>query len=171
MSLKARIIPAAVLAVLLAGGSAYQINEVATPVVEGTRLVAYADVGGVPTICSGVTQGVKLGQRETALGCKRLDAAAIKVGLQTVERCAIAPTPMPESMKAAWGLFTYNVGSGNFCTSTAAKLIRAGRYRNACAELPRWRYVAGKDCALASSKCAGIIERRELERTLCEWDL
>jgi GH24 family phage-related lysozyme (muramidase) len=33
----------------------------------------------------------------------------------------------------AWGDFAYNVGTGAFCDSTAAKLLNAGQNKKACA--------------------------------------
>ncbi|MCI8212595.1 hypothetical protein AUC61_23980 [Pseudomonas sp. S25] len=164
-------LPKAIFAAIAAGATAFGIMDKAVPIVEGNPLVAYLDVGGVPTVCGGVTKGVRLGDVETPAGCQRRNAEAIAVGLADVERCALTPKPMPETMKAAWGLFAYNVGGGNFCASTAVKLLRAGDFPAACAQLDRWRFVAGKDCRLASSGCPGIIHRRALERTLCEWDL
>lgn len=164
-------LPATILAAVLAGASALGIMGEAVPVLEGNPTVAYLDVGGVPTICGGVTKGVKLGDVETVEGCKRRNAEAVAVGLADVNRCAVTPKPMPETMRAAWGLFAYNVGGGKFCGSTAAKLLRAGEFRAACAQLDRWVYVAGNDCRLKSSNCRGIVERRAMERTLCEWDL
>lgn len=170
--LKQRLrLPAAILSVVLACGSALGIMGEAVPILEGNPTQAYLDVGGVPTICGGVTKGVKLGDVETVEGCKRRNAEAIAVGLEDVDRCVVTPTPMPETMRAAWGLFAYNVGGPKFCGSTAAKLLRSGQYPQACAQLDRWRFVAGKDCATSGSFCPGIIRRRAIERTLCEWDL
>jgi len=163
--------PAIVLAVLAAGGSAYQLMDVAVPILEGNPTHAYLDIGGVPTICGGVTKGVKLGDVETVEGCKRRNREAIDIGLGDVARCIATPDPMPESMLAGWGLFAYSIGGPKFCGSTAAKLLRQGQYVQACEQIKRWRYVAGKDCALKSNKCDGIIHRRALEESLCTWDL
>jgi lysozyme len=161
-------IPAAILTLLLGGATAYQVLDVAIPAVEGNPTVAYADVGGVPTICAGVTKGVKLGDVETLEGCRRRNAEEIQKGLADVRRCIAVP--LNEGQAAGLGLFAYNVGGGAFCRSTLAKMINQGRApAEACAQLDRWVYVAGKDCRIASSGCAGIIHRRALERALCEW--
>jgi lysozyme len=175
MSLKAkvanRIIPAVLLAVLAAGGTATQIMDAGIPVVEGQRYVAYLDSGGVPTICAGITRGVKLGDVETPDGCARRNAEAIQIGLRDVDKCSGDLSRAPESFKAGLGMFAFNVGGPKYCGSTAARLVRAGEYRAACGQLPRWRFVAGKDCALAGSNCRGIIERRAIEQAVCEYDL
>lgn len=160
-------IPAAILAAIVTGGSAYTILDAAVPIVEGNPLQAYQDVGGVWTICGGVTEGVKPGQVETVAGCQRRNAAEIRKGLAHVDRCVTVA--MPETRKAGLALFAYNVGGGAFCRSTLVKLANAGKPAEACAQLDRWVYVAGKDCREASSGCPGIVQRRALERALCEW--
>lgn len=160
-------IPAAILAAIVGGGSAYAILDAAVPIVEGNPLKAYQDLGGVWTICGGVTEGVKPGQVETVEGCRRRNESEIRRGLGHVERCIKAPISEPG--KAGLALFAYNVGGGAFCRSTLVKLHNAGKPAEACAQLDRWVYVAGKDCREASSGCPGIVHRRALERTLCEW--
>ena len=37
----------------------------------------------------------------------------------------------------------FNVGTGNACGSTMVTLIKKGRWRDACYQLPRWVYVKG----------------------------
>lgn len=171
MSLKSRLIPAAILAVLASGGTALQVMEAGVPVVEGERYTAYLDSGGLPTICAGITRGVKLGDVETAEGCKRRNAEAIRIGLQDVETCSGDLSTVPRSVLGGMGMFAYNVGRPKYCGSTAATYVRAGKYLEACRQLPRWRYVGGNDCAIASSNCRGIIERRAIEEAICEYDL
>lgn len=162
-------IPRAIFAVVAAGATAFGIMQEGVPILEANPLVAYQDVGGVWTICGGVTYDVKPGDIETVEGCKRRNAAAINIGLAAVDRCVTYP--MPESRRAAFGLMAYNVGGSAFCKSTAAKLANAGRPAEACAQIDRWVYVAGKDCRLKSSNCAGIVHRRAIERALCELEL
>lgn len=159
-------IPRAIFAVVAVGATAFGIMQESVPILEANPLVAYQDIGGVWTICGGVTYGVKAGDVETVEGCKRRNAAAINVGLAAVDRCVTYP--MPESRRAAFGLMAYNVGGSAFCKSTAARLANAGRAAEACAQIDRWVYVAGKDCRLKSSNCAGIVHRRAIERALCE---
>ncbi|MCP1652697.1 lysozyme [Pseudomonas nitroreducens] len=160
-------IPAAILAAILAGGGAVQVLDVAVPLVEGNPYKAYPDIGGVWTICGGVTKGVTPNQVETPEGCRRRNAEQIAAHLADVDRCVTAP--MSEPRRAGLALFAYNVGGGAFCASTLVKLMNAGRSAEACAQLDRWVYVAGKDCRKASSNCPGIVHRRALERGLCEW--
>lgn len=159
-------LPRAILLAVVSGATAFGIMEKSVPILEANPLVAYQDIGGVWTICGGVTYGVKAGDVETVEGCRRRNAAAIYIGLAAVDRCVTSP--MPETRRAGFGLMAYNVGASAFCKSTAVKLVNAGRPAEACAQIDRWVYVAGKDCRLKSSNCAGIVHRRAIERTLCE---
>jgi len=166
-------LPGAILAAVLAGGSALQIMTAATPVLEGNPLVAYQDMGGVWTICGGVTKGVKRGDVETVAGCERRNAEAIAIGLADVKRCvgAAAVERWPQTMQAGHGLFSYNIGGPKYCGSTPGKAAKVGDFARACAGISKWRFVAGKDCATSGTFCPGIIQRRAIERTLCEWEL
>lgn len=159
-------LPRAILAAVVAGATAFGIMQESVPILEANPLTAYQDIGGVWTICGGVTYGVKPGDVETVEGCQRRNAAAINIGLAAVDRCV--SYPLPETRRAAFGLMAYNVGGSAFCNSTAARLANAGRAAEACAQIDRWVYVAGKDCRLKASNCAGIVHRRAIERTLCE---
>ena len=47
--------------------------------------------------------------------------------------------------------FSYNVGSRAFCQSTLVRKLNAEDYAGACAELLRWRFFQGKDCALPAN--------------------
>ena len=65
--------------------------------------------------------------------------------------------------------FSYNVGSRAFCQSTLVKKLNAEDYAGACAELLRWRFFQGKDCALPANArlCGGLATRREAEYRKC----
>jgi lysozyme len=65
--------------------------------------------------------------------------------------------------------FSYNVGSGAFCKSTMVKKLNARDYNGACAELLKWRFFHGKDCAAPENAklCSGLVARREYEYRQC----
>ena len=65
--------------------------------------------------------------------------------------------------------FSYNVGSRAFCQSSLVKKLNAEDYAGACAELLRWRFFQGKDCALAANArlCGGLATRRQAEYRQC----
>ncbi len=113
----------------------------------------------VPTIGFGSTKDVKLGDRITVTrGLVRLKEDATEAE-KAVRKCA--PVPMFQHEFDAWVSFTFNVGSGAFCSSTAAKLLNAGKYAEACAQMDRWVH-QGKNVL------PGLVKRRAEERTLCE---
>ena len=65
--------------------------------------------------------------------------------------------------RAALHSFVYNVGAGNFRTSTLLRKIKpGGDIMGACDRLRRWAYAGGK-------QWKGLMTRREIEREVCLW--
>ncbi|MGP5281409.1 lysozyme [Pseudomonas helleri] len=126
---------------------------------EGRSLVAYLDPVGIPTLCEGVTKGVKLGDRATHEQCDELLQRELRIALTAVDRQV--RVPLPDTRRAALGSFVYNVGESQFASSTLLRLLNAGDARGACAQLSRWIYAGGK-------QLAGLVNRRVAERELCE---
>lgn len=125
---------------------------------EGRSLIAYVDPVGVPTICDGIIEGVKLGDTRTPAQC---DAALAKqVREKTAAVDALVHVPMSPNTEAALISFTYNVGVNNFKSSTVLRKLNAGDKVGACNELTRWVYAGGK-------KLGGLVRRRAAERELC----
>ena len=141
----------------------------AQPDHEKRVLVPYWDsLGGVWTVCAGVTgEGVIRGKTYTDAECEALETRYLSRMYARMGRCV--PNARLEFHEVkAWGHFVYNIGETNFCHSTAAKLLNEGRNAEACKQIPRWRFVKGKDCAIRSNKCYGIVKRRQWEQTTCE---
>ena len=138
---------------------------------EGREYTTYWDaLGGVYTVCGGVTgPGVVKGRTYTPAECDALETAYIGKMLARMGQCV--PGDMPPSVIKAFGHMAYNTGAEAFCRSTAAKLLNQGRYREACHQIPRWRYIGAKDCAIKANKCGGIVRRREWEHKTCLADL
>ena len=126
---------------------------------EGRSLMAYLDPVGIPTICEGITQGVKLGDQATPAQCDQLLQRELRIALTAVDRQV--RVPMPDTRRAALGSFVYNVGERQFSSSTLLRLLNSGDVRGACAQLSRWVYAGGK-------QLAGLVNRRAAERELCE---
>jgi len=127
---------------------------------ESWRDTAYLPTpNDVPTIGFGSTDGVKLGDRITVeRGLIKLAEDASDAE-KAVRKCA--PVPMYQHEFDAWVSFAFNVGSHAFCTSSAARLLRNGKYLEACAQMDRWVY-QGKNVL------PGLVKRRAQERKLCE---
>lgn len=131
---------------------------------EGLRQYAYRDPVGLPTICFGSTAGVKMGDFRTVPECKALLTKEMSDVVSTVDSCRPG---LPINVLAAFSDAAYNIGPHIACDttrSTAARLLAAGDYRNACNQLPRWNKarVSG-----VSVELPGLTKRREMERQVC----
>lgn len=125
---------------------------------EGRSLLAYLDPVGIPTICEGVTKGVKLGDKRTHAECDEALAHEVRLHAAIVDK--YVTVPMSPNTYAALVSFVYNVGEGNFRNSTLLRKLNVGDKVGACNELNRWVYAKGK-------KLNGLVERRRQERLLC----
>ena len=131
---------------------------------EGIRYVAYYDPPGVLTVCVGSTTDVQKGKRYTHEECMaRLDADMMKA-VRAVERCA---PDLPLQPLIAFADTVYNVGPIIVCdtkNSTAARLLKAGDWRAACQQLPRWTKstIAGQKVELP-----GLVKRRAHAMEVC----
>ena len=143
---------------------------------EGMRHQAYLDTGGVPTICAGHTQGVKIGQTATEAQCEAYLQGEVKASLAVVDRYTIHPQPV--TRRAALASFVYNEGAGNFLGSTLLKKLNAGDVVGACHELTHACHV---DKATGRQICdgwiydngvkiPGLVKRREEEEALCLYE-
>ncbi len=128
---------------------------------EGVSYVPYKDIVGVWTVCHGHTgKDIMLGKTYTKAECKAL----LNKDLATVAR-QINPyikVDIPETTRGALYSFVYNVGAGNFRTSTLLRKINQGDIKGACDQLRRWTYAGGK-------QWKGLMTRREIEREICLW--
>lgn len=130
---------------------------------EGRRYIPYRDVAGVLTVCDGHTgKDIIPGKRYTDAECDALldkDLKRVKAQVDPLIKVSI-----PESERAAFYSFAYNVGTGAFARSTLLKKLNAGDHAGACNELKRWTYAGGK-------QWKGLVTRREIEREVCAWEL
>jgi lysozyme len=128
---------------------------------EGVRYEAYKDVVGIWTVCHGHTgNDIMLGKTYTETECRGL----LNKDLATVAR-QINPyikVSIPETTRGALYSFVYNVGAGNFKTSTLLRTINQGDMKGVCEQLRRWTYAGGK-------QWKGLVTRREIEREVCLW--
>lgn len=132
---------------------------------EGLRRVAYYDPPGILTVCYGHTgPDVQKGRVYSLAECRAHLDADMLAAVSAVERCVPG---LPDPVLASFGDGVYNLGPGIACdtrTSTAARLLSAGRLREACDQLPRWNKarIAGVLVELP-----GLTKRRAAERELC----
>ena len=138
-------------------------TAIAVPM-EGTRLYAYRDITGLPTICMGSTKGVKMGDFRTEPECKALLTEEMSNVIRQVDSCVPG---LPTSVLASFSDASYNLGPKIACDpskSTAARMLAAKDYRGACNQLLRWdrATVSGVSVVLP-----GLTKRRQMERDLC----
>jgi len=177
MTLIKRIVAAVTLSLTAAG---FTVNEtglpapveraaimaalmILTPEMEGTEFEAYPDSGGVWTICTGHTQGVRPGDRATPEQCAAYLQGDLGESVDYVMRVAPKASIW---QKIALADFVYNLGRTALARSTLLRLTLAGDYVAAAEQFRRWMFVAGRDCRLVASNCGGIVTRRELQRSL-----
>lgn len=137
------------------------VLTVALPLVaahEGLRYKAYLDAVGVPTICYGHTEGVRLGDVKSQKECVELLKQELTEYIEIVNK--YVTVHIPDTTRAALASFVYNVGEGNFAHSTLLKKLNAGDREGACNELKRWNRAGGR-------VLDGLTTRREEERELC----
>ncbi|MGL5965608.1 MAG: lysozyme [Kluyvera sp.] len=128
---------------------------------EGVRYKAYQDVVGIWTVCYGHTgNDIMLGKTYSKSECKSLldkDLASVAKQINPYIKVKI-----PDTTRGAIYSFAYNVGAGNFKTSTLLYKINQGDTKGACDQIRRWTYAGGK-------QWKGLISRREIEREVCLW--
>lgn len=156
----------AVLALVAGGATASAIAVQFVGEKEGLSLRAYRDGAGIWTICRGHTAGVRPGQTATTAQCDALLTSDLGQSFDDVD--SAVHVPLTEAQRAAVVSFcAYNLGMAKCRQSTFLRKLNAGDYAGACAEIPKWVYVGGKDCRDPANNCQGIVERRQQEAELC----
>jgi GH24 family phage-related lysozyme (muramidase) len=125
---------------------------------EGLRLTAYLPTpNDVWTIGYGHTKTAKRGMTITEKQAEDL----LKGDLAWVEEALArnVKVPLKQNQYDALASFVYNLGEGNFRSSTLLKLLNAGDYDGAADQLLRWNKQKGK-------VLRGLTNRRMEERAL-----
>jgi lysozyme len=123
------------------------------------HLTPYKDPVGVLTVCNGHTgPDIRPAGHYTDAECSSILTADETKAMTYVLNDTVGN--MNPSELAALTDFTFNVGTGNFHTSTLRKLWNQGNHAAACRELPKWVYAKGV-------KLAGLVTRRAKEMALC----
>lgn len=129
---------------------------------EGFYPKTYRDIVGVSTVCFGETEkeAVALGRVRpyTRKECEAMLAGSLKKYQEGMSRCLTRP--ITENMAVAFTSVTYNVGIGGFCKSSMARLVNAGKPREACDALMAWNKAGGR-------VVRGLTNRRAAERARC----
>lgn len=148
-------VPGKVIAWATAGAVAISAPIIASW--EGKRNDPYTDIVGVRTVCYGETR-VEM-RRYTDAECLAMLNKAVEQFAGQVLQCTPILAYHPYQLAAATS-FTYNVGIGAYCKSTAAKLFNTGDLRSGCEQFARWRMAGGV-------VVQGLVNRRKAEMELC----
>ena len=121
---------------------------------EGLRLTAYRDAGGVLTIGYGHTKGVREGDRISEYWANELLAEDVAHTATAVKELKVART---EGQLDALTSLAFNIGIDALKQSTLLRVIRAGGSKaDIKREFKRWVYCQGK-------VLPGLVKRREWE--------
>lgn len=145
----------------LVGGGLAAALVIATPLVsnwEGKRNTPYADLVGVMTVCYGETR-VAMRSYSDAECTTMLEDALEDDFAKPVLKCTPGLRDRPYQLAAAISL-SYNIGSGAYCRSTAARRFNAGNWRGGCDALLMWNKAGGR-------VVQGLVNRRKDERRIC----
>lgn len=123
---------------------------------EGNKTKPYLDVGGVPTVCAGVTSNIDMLKIYSPEECQKLNAETIQKHALDLKRCVTAALTQDEWI--ALISLTYNTGAANVCKSTLVKKANAGQQY--CDEYLKWNKVNGVEVK-------GLTNRRKSEQLLC----
>lgn len=134
---------------------------------EGVSLTPYNDVlaHDVETVCFGDTT-VHM-RTYTLPECKAMLSDRLADYAEAVRSVTPGFDSLTDGQKVAVVDGVYNFGLANYKGSTLRRLYIAKQFPAACEQFMRWRFVAGKDCAVAANHCGGIYSRRKLERAAC----
>jgi lysozyme len=126
---------------------------------ESCRLSAYPDSKGIPTIGWGHTADVQLGDTCTQAQADAWLLQDVDWAVSVVNR--IVTVLLAQNEFDALVDFCFNVGSGNFESSTMLKLLNQQNYAAAAEQFARWDKAAGVEIA-------GLLRRRQAEEELFE---
>lgn len=131
---------------------------------EGLSLKPYLDAVNIPTIGFGNTyyeDGTKVTLKDKLITEQRaiqlLEYVANKDFGNNINK--VVKTPLNQNQFDALVSFSYNVGNGNFNSSTLLRWLNQGFYNEASIQLLRWDKAKGMPLA-------GLTKRRKAEKEL-----
>lgn len=160
-------IAAALVASAGGGWTAYQTSQPPASVIlavdhlikpwEGLVLKSHWDpYAKIWDICYGETKGIGPGMTKTPAECeKMLIARVTKDYYEPLTKCVKGFEKKPVSLQASMISGGYNFGVSAMCRSTAARLAREGKFREACEAQTAFNKAGG-------NVVNGLVKRREM---------
>lgn len=139
------------------------------PQEEGLEYKAYRDIAGIWTICSGDTNDVHAGLIETSEGCRQRTERQLVIHARGMMLCTPnLAQPGKDYIRAAGTSFTYNVGVGAYCHSSADRNFDASKWLDGCNAFRLWNKakVEGRLRVVR-----GLDNRRQREIQVCGTNL
>lgn len=140
---------------------------------EGDVLHVYKDQAGLPTIGIGhlltkrelmanavIINGVSVSLANGITEQQSLDLLAQDIAPFEAEVNAHVKVPLTQDQFDALVIFTFNIGSGGFESSSALAAINAGRMGEVPADMMKWNKITVKGQHVV---CDGLVERRNKE--------
>jgi lysozyme len=121
---------------------------------EGLALVAYQDSAGYWTLGYGHTAGVTQGMTCTQAQAEAWLLEDIQWAATVVNN--LVTVQLTQGEFDALVDFVFNVGSGNFASSTMLRMLNAGNFAGAAGQFARWDLAGGQ-------VVAGLLRRRIAE--------
>lgn len=127
---------------------------------EGTKTVAYRDIIGVLTVCTGHTgPDVVVGKVYSKDECAVMTMKDAEKAASGVLKYSPHLLWHPMQLAAAIS-FSYNVGVGTYDASSVARAFNAGDFSGGCHALLKYTMAGG-------SYSPGLANRRQQEYTIC----
>lgn len=137
-----------------------QLNEAGLTIIrqsEGLRLDAYQDPAGIWTIGYGHTAGVQPGQHITQDQAESFLKQDLSGAEQAIQ--ASVKSPLSDNQYSALVSFVFNIGSGQFQSSTLLRLLNQSDFQGAAEQFLQWTHAGGQ-------VLPGLVTRRQAERAL-----
>jgi lysozyme len=153
------IIAGSALTALLGVGAAVLVTEKVGDF-EGEVFTPYLDIAGIWTVCYGDTNDIDITRDYTHEECVESLQDELAKHAKSVLLCTPQIVDLSDGEKAAHVSLAYNIGTGAYCGSTAARLVRSGDREGACKAISMWDRSRGK-------REPGLVRRRAAERKMC----
>lgn len=153
--------------VKIAAWSMAAMLAIATPLVaewEGKSNKPYIDLAGIKTVCYGETR-VDMRTYSDAECTALLHKGLGEFG-ESVRRCVPALEERPFQWAASTSL-AYNVGTGAFCNSTAARRFNAGDWKGGCEAFKMWSKAGGRYVPGLANRRYAATDGRVPEYAIC----